>query len=307
MSTYARTNMSSGRMVGVAAGTILAAGASGAYIASCAAAEPDMAAIKEKIMLILEDNDNLGPTFVRLAWHCSGTYSVEDKTGGSDGGTMRFSPEADHGANAGLDIVRDLLEAIWKAHPEITHADLYAYSGIVAIEAMGGPAIPFSLGRVDDEDNKKCTPDGRLPDGDRDAQHIRDIFYRMGFNDREIVVLSGAHALGRCHTTRSGHWGPWTRAPTTFSNEYFRELLENTWTIKKWDGPEQYEDPTGDLMMLNTDMALIQDAEFKKYVVMYCKDEELFFKDFAVAFQRLTELGVAALNPEAAKPFWKFW
>jgi hypothetical protein len=41
----------------------------------------------------------------------------------------------------------------------------------------------------------------------------------MGFNDREIVALLGAHALGRCHTDRSGYWGPWTFAENTFSNE----------------------------------------------------------------------------------------
>ena len=29
------------------------------------------------------------------------------------------------------------------------------------------------------------------------AQGLRDTFYKMGFNDREIVALSGAHALGR--------------------------------------------------------------------------------------------------------------
>ena len=38
----------------------------------------------------------------------------------------------------------------------------------------------------------------------------------MGFNDREIVALLGAHALGRCHTDRSGYWGPWTFAGEMF-------------------------------------------------------------------------------------------
>lgn len=32
----------------------------------------------------------------------------------------------------------------------------------------------------------------------------------MGFNDQEIVALSGAHTLGRCHADRSGFVGPWT-------------------------------------------------------------------------------------------------
>lgn len=39
----------------------------------------------------------------------------------------------------------------------------------------------------------------------------REIFYRQGFNDQEIVALSGAHAMGRCHADRSGYDGPWSR------------------------------------------------------------------------------------------------
>jgi len=30
------------------------------------------------------------------------------------------------------------------------------------------------------------------------------VFYRQGFNDQEIVALSGAHTVGRAHADRSG-------------------------------------------------------------------------------------------------------
>jgi cytochrome c peroxidase len=53
-------------------------------------------------------------------------------------------------------------------------------------------------------------PNGRLPDAALDANHLRHIFYRMGFNDRDIVALSIAHTLGICHTDRSGYDGIWT-------------------------------------------------------------------------------------------------
>jgi cytochrome c peroxidase len=139
-----------------------------------------------------------------------------------------------------------------------------------------------------------CAPDGNLPDALQGESHIRDIFYRMGLNDREIVALSGAHALGRCHTDRSGFSGPWSRAPTTFSNEYFKLMLDEEWTVKKWDGPKQYENATtgGDLMMLETDLALIKDTHFKRYVDAYAKDEKEFFNDFSESWTKLMELGV---------------
>lgn len=39
---------------------------------------------------------------LRLAWHASGTYDKDTKTGGSNYATMRFPTEGGHGANAGL-------------------------------------------------------------------------------------------------------------------------------------------------------------------------------------------------------------
>jgi len=46
---------------------------------------------------------------------------------------------------------------------------------------------------------------------------------------------------------------------------------------KPWTGPDQFEDATGNLMMLPVDMMLIMEPAFKKYVEMYAKDEDKFF------------------------------
>lgn len=259
---------------------------------------PEVAAATRAIQVLIDANPKLGPTFVRLAWHASGTYCAADNSGGSNGGTIRLCPEATHGANAGLASVAIVaLEPIKSANPTLSYADLFILAGVTAIEDMGGPVIPFQTGRTDALTAQDCTPDGRLPDADKGApsstvSHIRSIFNRMGFGDREIVALLGAHAIGRCYTDRSGYSGPWTRAEWTFSNEYFRELIENTWTLKKWDGPDQYEDPTGDLMMLPADMALLADREFRHWVELYASDEETWHQDFALAFQKLTENGL---------------
>lgn len=62
--------------------------------------------IREDIEEILPkpgyDDGSLGPLLVRLAWHASGTYDKDTKSGGSNGATMRFKPELSDGANAGL-------------------------------------------------------------------------------------------------------------------------------------------------------------------------------------------------------------
>jgi cytochrome c peroxidase len=182
-----------------------------------------------------------------LAWHSSGTYDKSDQTGGSSGGTIRFDKELTHGGNAGLSgTAVAWLEPLYEKYSGqgLSHADLYTLAGVVAIREMGGPTIGWSHGRIDALDDSAVKPDGRLPNADSgppladpsDASHLRTIFNRMGFNDQEIVALSGAHALGRCHEMASGYSGPWTPTPTTFNNAYFTLLSSLKWVPKDWTG-----------------------------------------------------------------------
>lgn len=50
----------------------------------------------------------------------------------------RFEPESKIGANAGLEVARDLLEPIKKQFPWISYSDLWTLAGATAIEEMGG-------------------------------------------------------------------------------------------------------------------------------------------------------------------------
>ena len=76
------------------------------------------------------DDGSYGPVLVRLVWHASGTYDVATGTGGSNGATMRFAPENDHGANAGLKAARDFLEPV-KGKLHLLH------SGLVDTDVLG--------------------------------------------------------------------------------------------------------------------------------------------------------------------------
>lgn len=259
------------------------------------------AAIEDRLDDDDYDDGSYGPVLVRLAWHTSGTYDASTGKGGSNGATMRFDPESNWGANAGLGAARDFLEPIKRQFPWISYSDLWTLAGATAVEAMGGPHIPWRPGRADvvDANERPALKDGLLPDATRDNKHVRDVFYRMGFNDQEIVALVGAHTIGRCHADRSGFDGPWTFAPTTFSNMFYTELQGGKWHKRKWDGPLQYQDKTNSLMMLPTDMWMIWDRKFRKYVKMYAEDQDKFFEDFAKAFSTLLELGVPF--PEDAK------
>lgn len=116
------------------AGAVAAAGATGFYLYNKKDAhllkgsagetagvfkptKADYQKVYDEIARLLEEKDeyddgSYGPVLVRLAWHASGTYDAATGTGGSNGATMRFAPEGDHGANAGLKHARDFLEPV---------------------------------------------------------------------------------------------------------------------------------------------------------------------------------------------------
>ncbi|KAG8048211.1 hypothetical protein GUJ93_ZPchr0008g11932 [Zizania palustris] len=220
------------------------------------------------------------PIMLRLAWHDAGTYDVNTKTGGANG-SIRYEEEYTHGSNAGLKIAIDLVEPIKGKNPRITYADLYQLAGVVAVEVTGGPTVEFIPGR---RDSSVCPREGRLPDAKKGAPHLRDIFYRMGLTDKDIVALSGGHTLGRAHPERSGFEGTWTQEPLKFDNSYFLELLKGE---------------SEGLLKLPTDKALLEDPGFRRYVELYAKDEDAFFKDYAESHKKLSELG---FTPRSSGP-----
>jgi len=71
------------------------------------------------------------------------------------------------------------------------------------------------------------------------ASHLREVFYRMGLSDKDIVALSGGHTL--C---------------ISLHIQWCSELLKG--------------DSEG-LLKLPTDKVLVEDPEFRQYVELYAK------------------------------------
>lgn len=246
------------------------------------------------------DDGSLAPIILRLCWHCCATYDKNSRSGGSNGATMRFVPEITDEGNTGLDIARAALEPIKQKFPLISYSDLWTLAGVLALEDMCEPLrlselrIKWKPGRVDCFDNNKVPPNGRLPFANKDANHVRATFDRMGFDTAETVALCGAHGIGRCHKRFSGWEGKWTQNPVLFSNEFFRVLINEEWHegIVPETGKQQYYNADKLLMMLNTDLVLTRDPEFRYWVEKYAMDSLLFFHMFSIAFTKLLELGI---------------
>lgn len=192
----------------------------------------------------------------------------------------------------------------------LSFADTLAISGAAAVEAAQGPKIEIKMGRTDvygadsrlldspiESMGERSTIITSLPSAGLDSLGLRNYFKRLGLTEAELVALSGAHDLGR-HVTLTGMpkeclrnltrtcleeapvLAPFiTKDPDTLSNRYFQTML-------RWNDRDiQY----GEAAFIPTDVALVVDDGLKKYVVAFAKDEQLFFRTFRNAYQKLVE------------------
>jgi catalase-peroxidase len=194
------------------------------------------------------DYGHYGPFFIRMAWHAAGTYRTGDGRGGASAGTQRFAPLNSWPDNGNLDKARRLLWPIKQKYGnKLSWADLFVFTGNVALESMGFKTFGFGGGRADvweaegdiywgpeaewlgdkryagDRDLENplaavqmgliyVNPEG--PNGKPDplaaARDIRETFARMAMNDEETVALiAGGHTFGKTHGAAStAHVGP---------------------------------------------------------------------------------------------------
>jgi L-ascorbate peroxidase len=205
------------------------------------------------------------PAHLRFAFHDAGTYDVNTNTGGAHG-TIRLREELFRADNTGWgQECMALFREVKASFPSIGWADLIMLGGAAAVEKCSGPIIEIGLGRVDGDEP---APPHRLPGGYEGAAMLKRMFARMGLTVQDLAVLSGAHTLG--HTQRK----PFTTDPWVFSNSYYVDLLSQT-------GPG----------LLQTDSAMLDDAELRPYVELYARDEARFRADFAESYRRLSWLG----------------
>mmetsp|Transcript_44845 Transcript_44845/g.114646 ORF Transcript_44845/g.114646 Transcript_44845/m.114646 type:complete len:332 (+) Transcript_44845:93-1088(+) len=274
-----------------------------------------LAACREELRAFISEVQ-CSPILLRLAWHDSGTYDkrVADwpRCGGANGSII-YDEEINHEANAGLAKAVKYLQPFHRRFPVISWADLIQLAGATAIEVVGGPAIPMRYGRVA---ATECAVEGNLPaamppfgDGAVNAAtHIRNVFYRMGLTDQDIVALSGAHTIGRAFRERSGvvdnGYGQATATRFTCPAHVARGDGKPgngmpggmSWT-KKWLSFDnsyyklEYLQDRDNLLWLPTDHALHHDPIFTPYFERYARSQDAFFTDFKNSFLKLSELG----------------
>ena len=254
---------------------------------------------------------------LRLSFHDAVTYQPKLGTGGPDG-CVDFSAFDNSGLNAIWNSkiqsqtpipLRQLYQNNFASTVSI--ADFWALAANVAVMLAQGPDISQRTGSVctctgsaclttgantsrpciavrygrKDSSLAVCTAAdvGLLPNSQKDQTQTIALFQtRVGFTNKEIVALMGAHTIGSSTLNEAhvgftnaqaaqstGIPGAWDRNPASFDTSYYASMTGVRWnritqntladgvtrfspTTFQWAGP-------GATIMLNTDLSLVWD------------------------------------------------
>ena len=217
----------------------------------------DAAALKETILASGLSISRL----VTTAWASASTFRGSDKRGGANGARIRLAPQKDWAVNEPAELADTLakLEAIQRdfntGGKKVSLADLIVLGGDAAVEAAakkGGHAVklPFAPGRTDasadQTDADSFAPLEPRTDGfrnyageqtSRSAEELLvDRANLLTLTAPEMtVLLGGLRVLGA--NFGGSELGLFTDRPETLSNDFFRNLLETS-TSMKWQAGE---------------------------------------------------------------------
>lgn len=148
--------------------------------------------IKQAIQNECAGDLSLLPAMLQLSLSDAFSYQTATRTGGIDGSILlELDRESSQGLQAAAAKLQQIHTAL-KRQTQISKADVVAFAGAAAIEAVGGPRVVVQLGR---EDAKQPEPE-RTRQGFSWNAPTLDGLQRMlrasGFGARELVALVGA-------------------------------------------------------------------------------------------------------------------
>jgi catalase-peroxidase len=245
---------------------------------------------------------------------------------------------------------------VWEPEKDIYWGTEEEWLGVTRIEEESGRALENPLAAIQ-MGLIYVNPQGPggNPDPLQSARDIRETFARMAMNDEETVALTaGGHTFGKCHgagdaskvgaepegadiaqqglgwtsshesgmadhTITSGLEGAWTPTPITWSQNYFRMLLDYEYELVKSPAGALQWQPVGQkpedmapgahspgrrlpTMMTTADMAFKMDPKYREISERFRADPDRFADAFARAWFKLThrDMGpkIRYLGPE---------
>ncbi|TVU31891.1 hypothetical protein EJB05_23596 [Eragrostis curvula] len=280
----------------------------GFYDNSCPAAE---IIVQQEVSKAVTANPGLAAGLLRLHFHdcfvrgCDGSVLIDSTTGNT--------AEKDAQPNKslrGFEVIDRIKARVEQAcFGVVSCADILAFAARDSVALAGGNAYQVPAGRRDGAVSRASDTNGNLPPPTGNVPQLTQIFASKGLNQKDMVILSGAHTIGSSHcssfssrlssasTTAGGGQDP-TMDPA-YVAQLARQCPQGGDPLVAMDAvsPNAFDEGFYKGVMANrgllaSDQALLSDKNTAVQVVTYATDPATFQSDFAAAMVKMGSVGV---------------
>nr|CAB3455103.1 unnamed protein product [Digitaria exilis] len=146
----------------------------------------------------------IGAGLIRLFFHdcfvqgCDASVLLKNTTGSSEETEMFGLPNIN--SLRGFDVIDEAKSELERSCPrKVSCADIVAFAARDAVRNLSNGAIDFSMpaGRLDGRVSLKDEAEKNLPGPFDELDDLKKGFSDQGLDEHDLVVLSGAHSIGR--------------------------------------------------------------------------------------------------------------
>ncbi|CAN4078533.1 unnamed protein product [Withania somnifera] len=267
------------------------------YSVSCPTLE---SIVNKKMEEWVKKDDSLAPALMRLHFH-------DCFVRGCDGSILLDHEGSERRANAsktlrGFEVIDDIKREVEKACPKtVSCADILTAAARDATVAVGGPYWMVPYGRKDGTVSTSKEADELVPMGHELITDLLEFFQSKGLNVLDLVVLSGAHTIGRttCESLQYRLYNyDGTRKPDSRLDNHYLNYLQRKcrWaseyvdldavTPKKFD-VQYYKNLQKGMGPLLTDQLLYTDPRTAPIVTALTTQPDVFESMFAASMVKL--------------------
>ncbi|CAM6129154.1 unnamed protein product [Calypogeia fissa] len=204
----------------------------------------------------------------------------------------------------GFDVIDECKSAVEAACPGVVScADILALAARDAIATIGGPIWDVPTGRRDGSLSALSQAVSDLPSLKSTFAELTQKFAAVGLNQKDVVVLSAAHTIGRAHCSNINN--------PTLDKVYAQQLKKscppgstNLVNMDPSMGGETFDSNYYNNLFNNrglfkSDQALLTDNTARAYVQSEISSQATFFHDFAASMEKMGRIGALTV----ASPF----
>ncbi|KAJ4704286.1 Peroxidase [Melia azedarach] len=165
--------------------------------------------IKRAVEAAVRKEGRMGASLLRLHFHdcfvqgCDASILL-DPTSTIDSEKNAIANQNSARGFEVIDLIKKEVDKIC-GRPVVSCADILAVAARDSVVALGGPTWKVPLGRRDSTTASRTLANQDIPSPFLDLPGLIQNFKRQGLNERDLVALSGGHAIGfaQCRTFRN--------------------------------------------------------------------------------------------------------